>query len=91
MTMAIDAAKVGADLRAAYNSKDDTRVHEIIRRADVALEAEDVSASVKAGFWMSVRREFNTGQRLVEKQENSALMALMRQIEAALADRAAEG
>ena len=91
MTMAIDAAKVGSDLRAAYNSKDSACVHEIIRRADAAIEAAGVSASVKAGYWMSVRREFNTGQRLVEKQENSALMALMRQIEAALADRASEG
>jgi hypothetical protein len=87
MTLTEYAQEVGAELRVAYNAKDREAVQSLIQSADATLIRSDIAEQQKRFFWSEVQRIFLGGRIIVEKQANSSLHALMRDIEAALAAR----
>ena len=87
MTLDEYAQQVGAALRNAHNRKDTAAVEAEFRDADKTLTDNNISEAGQQSFWAGVRTAFFSGQLLVEKQANSALVALMRAIEQGLKAR----
>jgi hypothetical protein len=79
------AAKVGTALRDAYNAKSAGGIDAAIRDAQAFVRAGNFSKDDRVAFWGAVAMSFRSGAILVEKQENSSLIALMRAIEDAIA------
>lgn len=78
---------VGSTLRNAYNRKDTAAVEAGFREADKTLAENNIARVDLITSWEGVRRDFFSGQLLVEKQANSSLIALMRAIEQGLKAR----
>ncbi len=89
MTVDEFAKQIANELRAAHNSKNQSSASAAIKKADETLARSNLTAADRAKFWSSVRAEFKSGQLLVERQENSALHALMQSILATLDAREA--
>jgi hypothetical protein len=87
MTLEEYAHDVGTSLRNAHNRKDMAAVQAAFRQADEKLTRIGTSEAAKTIFWASVRKAAFSGQWLVEKQANSALIELMKAIEQGLKAR----
>jgi len=77
-------------LEAAYNNKADiATLQTIFKMADQTLKSYDIGPDKRKEFWESVHKNFSHPHQrgLIEKQENSALIALMQAIENELAAR----
>lgn len=85
------AKLIGARLRNGHNSKSQTDVQTTLREADATLASSNLSSADKTEFWEDVRKAFYDGSFLVEKQDNSALHALMQSILSAIAAREQAG
>lgn len=78
------ADQIGAELIAAHNSKDGAAASNVFRTADAALKNSGFDDAETRDFWEAVDRRFYAGRLLFEKQQNSALHALMQSIRSAL-------
>lgn len=78
---------VASKLAAAHNSKDRAGVESVFRETDATLNRSDFTHARKREFWADVQRAFLSSRLLMEKQENSALHALMQAIREALKAR----
>lgn len=81
------ARNVGQDLQRAHNAKDSARVNQVFASVDQNLTKNEISDAEKKKFWEEVAAIYRSGQLLMEKQANSALMALIQSIERNLAAR----
>ena len=79
--------KIASDLRRAHDNKDIAAVAPIFREADKALAESGISQTARRSLWATVRACFEAPGLLVEKQANSALIALMQAIQRELAAR----
>lgn len=87
MTLAEYAQDIAEQLRNAHDTKDLAAVDPIFRKADVALLESGIGETRQRNFWATVRAHFNASRLLIEKQANSALIALMHAIQKELAAR----
>lgn len=81
------ARKIASDLRSAHTSRNQAAIPQIFERADKALLDASFTTSEQRDFWGTVRSHLS-GDVLLEKQANGALLALMRAIETQIAARA---
>jgi hypothetical protein len=89
MTPTEYAREMGTKLRGAYNGRDPAAVDSLFELADATLVRSALDGHQRQIFWSEVRKAFFAGRLLIEKQANSSLHALMRNIEAAIAERLA--
>jgi predicted Ser/Thr protein kinase len=80
---------ISNELVAAYsNKKDISAIKIIFKEADQRLKISDFNPDESKEFWEKVRKKVTPSIRsLLEKQANSALLALMQEIEKELAAR----
>ena len=78
---------IGDALVAALNNKDAVALMATFRRADQALEQSNISPADREEFWEEVRKVIYSGRFFLEKQSNSALIALIQAIEKEIAAR----
>jgi hypothetical protein len=83
------AQEIGTKLREAYNGRDQAAVDGLFELADATLVRSAIDEHRRQIFWSEVKKVFFAGRLLIEKQANSSLHALMRSIEAAIAERLA--
>jgi len=82
------AAEVIGKLRAAYNSKNEAAADAAFKEADLLLSSSKITSARQKEFWSIVRAGIEKMPRmLLEKQDNSALIALMQAIQKAIAER----
>jgi hypothetical protein len=82
------ALEIAGNLRRAYNAKDHASIIDpIFRDADLTLTQSGISETSRTSFWATVRAYFQAPGLLIEKQANSALIALMQAIQKELAAR----
>ncbi|MEJ1960956.1 MAG: hypothetical protein WDO56_05170 [Gammaproteobacteria bacterium] len=87
MTLDEYAKQTADSLRRAHNTKDQSAVPSLFADADRALAESNISESDQIVFWGKVKKNFESGQLLLEKQANSSLIALMQAIQSTLAAR----
>lgn len=80
---------ISEKLEVAYSNKKDTATLEpIFKEADQKLKDSDFNPDESKEFWRKVQKKVVRSNRwLIEKQANSALIALMQAIEKELAAR----
>ena len=78
---------IGNALVAAHNNKDMDALTATFKRADQTLENSNISPADRKEFWEEVRKVVHSGPLRLEKQANSALLALMQAIEREIAAR----
>jgi hypothetical protein len=81
------AKQVAEKMRQAHNNKNLTAVGPLFSDADRTLTDSNIGANDRAEFWTNVRRYFLSSGLLVERQANSALLALMQAIQNGIAAR----
>ena len=89
MTVAEYVRIISDELVAAYNNKKDIATIKILfEEADQKLEYNDFNPDESKEFWEKVRKRIVPSiQSLIEKQSNTALIALMQMIERELTAR----
>jgi len=83
------SAQVAEKLSKAYNNKNRPEAERIFSEADAALRQSGATRDALANFWSNVHQRFSSSRLLIEKQENSALHALMKLINDSLEARQA--
>lgn len=84
ITLEAYAREVGRELLEAHNSVDSVAARSVVREAEQNLRDSKIDREAERYFWKLVEREFNSGPRLMQKAENSALHRLLKEIEALL-------
>jgi hypothetical protein len=89
MTVTLEeyAREIAGELQRAHDNKDLSAVSSIFSDADKALAANTISEADQKSFWTSVRKVFQSSDLLLERQSNSALIALMQAIQRGIAER----
>ena len=89
MTVTLDeyARKIAGELRRVHDSKDLAAVHPVFAEADKVLAESKISEDDQRVFWGDVRKSLLSSALLLERQSNSALMALMQAIQQEIAAR----
>jgi hypothetical protein len=89
MTLTLEqyARIIGNRLVTAHNDKDGFALAATFEEADRELENSNISPADRKRFWEEVRGVVDSGPLLLEKQANSALLALMQAIQREIAAR----
>jgi len=82
---------VSNDLVNAHNNKNMTTLIAVFKEADETLKENNINLATRKRFWEEVRQKVvNSSRLLIERQANSALIALMQAIEKEIAVRTAK-
>ena len=88
MTIEEYEQRIVTELVVAHNNKDMTALTSVFRRADETLTRSNIGPIDRKEFWEKVREKVvHSSRLLIEKQSNSALVALMQAIEREIAAR----
>ena len=91
MTLEEYEQRVSNDLVNAHNNKNMIALTSVFQEADQTLSENNISLALRKRFWEEVRKKVvNSSRLLIEKQANSALIALMKAIEKEIAARTAK-
>ncbi len=78
---------VGNGLISAHNNENMAALMTAFKEADQTLESNNASPANRQEFWEKVRKVVYSGRLRLERQSNSALIALMQAIEREIAAR----